>query len=106
LKTNVVLNYVIQVIFNIKEKDHAMHDTFSIKAVRSVNFLFYYFSYMLKYYFIQLLFIVVIIVSIINFLYTFGYQGEPMSQVEFLSRTLGSIIFGSISFLQLMKKKN
>ena len=64
-----------------------------------------YISYMLKYYFIQLLSIVVIIVSIINFLYTFGYQGEPMSQVEFLSRTLGSIIFGSISFLQLMKNK-
>ena len=64
-----------------------------------------YISYMLKYYFIQLLSIVVIIVSIINFLYAFGYQGEPMSQVEFLSRTLGSIIFGSISFLQLMKNK-
>jgi len=37
-------------------------------------------------------------------LYTFGYQGEPMSQLEFLSRSLGSIIVLVFSLRQLMKK--
>jgi hypothetical protein len=51
----------------------------------------------------KLLFILVLIVAIINFLYTFGYQGEPMSQVEFLSRTLGSLFLGSFSVVQIQK---
>jgi len=51
----------------------------------------------------KLLFVLVLIVSIINFLYTFGYQGEPMSQVEFLSRILGSMFFGVISVSQIIK---
>ena len=53
----------------------------------------------------KLLNILVLIVSIINFLYTFGYQGEPMSQLEFLSRTFGSILFGTLSVVLLLKRK-
>jgi len=49
------------------------------------------------------LLILVIIIASLNFLYTFGYQGEPMSQLEFLSRALGSIIVLVISLRQLMK---
>ena len=52
----------------------------------------------------KLLFIVLII-AILNFLYTFGYQGEPMSQLEFLTRTFGSLAFGLASILLLKKKK-
>ena len=52
----------------------------------------------------KLLLILVIIIASLNFLYTFGYQGEPMSQLEFLSRTLGSIIVLVFSLRQLMKK--
>ena len=54
----------------------------------------------------KLILILVIIIASLNFLYTFGYQGEPMSQLEFLSRTLGSIIILIISLRQLMKKYN
>ncbi|MDA8626419.1 hypothetical protein N9L21_02790 [Flavobacteriaceae bacterium] len=54
----------------------------------------------------KLILILVIITASLNFLYTFGYQGEPMSQLEFLSRTLGSIIILIISLRQLMKKYN
>jgi len=53
----------------------------------------------------KLLIILVLIVSIVNFLYTFGYQGEPMSKVEFLSRTFGSVFFGTSSVVLLLKKK-
>ena len=53
----------------------------------------------------KLLLILVLIISIIHFLYTFGYQGEPMSQIEFLTRTLGSIFLGIISLLLLIKNK-
>ena len=53
----------------------------------------------------NLLFIILIIASFINLLYTFGYQGEPMNQIEFLSRTLGSIIIGTVLFIKLMNKK-
>ena len=53
----------------------------------------------------KLLFVLVLIVSIINFLYTFGYQGEPMSQLEFLSRTFVSILFGTLSVVLLLKRK-
>ena len=53
----------------------------------------------------KLLFILVIVASTINFLYTFGYQGEPMSKVEFLSRTFGSVFFGTSSVVLLLKKK-
>ena len=49
--------------------------------------------------------ILIIIVSIINFLYTFGYQGEPMSQLEFLGRSYASLIFGGISLIILFRKK-
>jgi len=52
----------------------------------------------------KLILILVIIIATLNFLYTFGYQGEPMSQLEFLSRTLGSIIVLVISLRQLMKR--
>ena len=48
--------------------------------------------------------ILIIIIASLNLLYTFGYQGEPMSQLEFLSRTLGSILILVISLRQLMKK--
>ena len=51
----------------------------------------------------KFLLILVIVIALLNFLYTFGYQGEPMSQLEFLSRTLGSIIVLVISLRQLMK---
>ena len=51
----------------------------------------------------KLLLIIVIIIATLNFLYTFGYQGEPMSQLEFLSRTLGSIIILVFSILLLNK---
>ena len=54
----------------------------------------------------KLILILVIIIASLNFIYTFGYQGEPMSQLEFLSRTLGSIIILIISLRQLMKKYN
>ena len=54
----------------------------------------------------KLILIVVLVIAILNFLYTFGYQGEPMSQLEFLSRTLGSIIVLVFSLRQLMKKHN
>ena len=49
--------------------------------------------------------ILLIIISVINLLYTFGYQGEPMSQLEFLGRSYGSIIVSLISLLILLKKK-
>ena len=47
-----------------------------------------------------------IIAATLNLLYTFGYQGEPMSQLEFLTRTLGSItvILGGL-FLLINKLK-
>ena len=51
----------------------------------------------------KLLLIIVIIIATLNFLYTFGYQGDPMSQLEFLSRTLGSIIILVFSILLLNK---
>ena len=51
----------------------------------------------------KLLLIILIIIASLNFLYTFGYQGEPMSQLEFLSRTLGSIIILVFSIIQLNK---
>ena len=54
----------------------------------------------------KLLLILVIIIASLNFLYTFGYQGKPMSQLEFLSRTLGSIIVLVFSLRQLLKKYN
>ena len=54
----------------------------------------------------KLLLILVIILASLNFLYTSGYQGEPMSQLEFLSRTLGSIIVLVLSLRKLMKKYN
>ncbi len=51
----------------------------------------------------KLLLIIVIIIASLNFVYTFGYRGEPMSQLEFLSRTLGSIILLVFSRVQLNK---
>jgi len=54
----------------------------------------------------KLFFIVVLIMSIANFMYTFGYQGEPMIQFEFLFRTLVSVFFGGISIVQLIRIKN
>ena len=54
----------------------------------------------------KLLLIILIIIASLNFLYTFGYQGEPMSQLEFLSRTLGSIIILVFSIVQLNESNN
>lgn len=51
----------------------------------------------------KLILILVIILASLNFIYTFGYQGEPMSQLEFLSRSLGSVIILVISVRKLMK---
>ena len=48
--------------------------------------------------------ILFIVIAILNFLYTFGYQGEPMSQIEFLSRTFGSLGLVLISIFLLIKK--
>ena len=48
--------------------------------------------------------ILLIIIAVLNFLYTFGYQGEPMTQVEFLSLTFGSLGLGLISVFLLIKK--
>ena len=53
----------------------------------------------------KLILVVVLIIAILNYLYTFGYQGEPMSQLEFLNRTFGSLAFGLVSVLLLKKKK-
>ena len=54
----------------------------------------------------KLIMILIIIVATLNLLYNFGYQGEPMSQLEFLTRTLGSItvILGGL-FLLIKKLK-
>jgi hypothetical protein len=54
----------------------------------------------------KIILILVIILASLNFIYTFGYQGEPMSQLEFLFRSLGSVIILVISLRQLMKKYN
>ena len=51
----------------------------------------------------KLILIFVIIVATLNLLYTFSYQGEPMSQFEFLTRTLGSITI-ALGGLLLIKK--
>ena len=50
------------------------------------------------------LLILIIVVCVLNFLYTFGYQGPPMSQFEFLARTLGSITIGIIAFIHFQKQ--
>ena len=54
----------------------------------------------------KVILILVIIVATLNLLYTSGYQGEPMSQFEFLTRTLGGItvILGGL-FLLIKKLK-
>lgn len=48
--------------------------------------------------------IVLIVIATLNLLYTFGYQGEPMSQIEFLSRTFVSLVLVLISIFLLIKK--
>ncbi len=48
--------------------------------------------------------ILLIIIALLNFLYTFGYQGEPMSQVEFLFRTYGSLVLAAVAIILLNKK--
>ena len=53
----------------------------------------------------KLVLILLILISILNFLYTFSYQGVPMSQFEFLTRTFGSLIIGSASILLLLKMR-
>jgi len=52
----------------------------------------------------KLILILVIIIASLNFLYTFGYQGEPMSQLEFLSRTLGKYHY-SRNFIKTTNEK-
>jgi len=51
----------------------------------------------------KLILIIVIAICILNFIYTFGYQGPPMTQFEFLTRTLGSIAVGTVSFVYYQK---
>ena len=53
----------------------------------------------------KLILILVIIVATLNLLYTFGYQGEPMSQFEFLTRALLSIaiVLGTLLLLKKLK---
>ena len=53
----------------------------------------------------KLILILVIIIASLNLLYTFGYQGEPMSQLEFLTRTLGSItiVLGALLLIKKLK---
>ena len=48
--------------------------------------------------------ILLIVIATLNLLYTFGFQGEPMSQIEFLSRTFGSLVLVLISIFLLIKK--
>ena len=52
----------------------------------------------------KLMLILIIIIAVLNLLYTFGYQGEPMSQFEFLTRTLGSLTIIIGGLLLLIKK--
>jgi hypothetical protein len=52
----------------------------------------------------KLVLIFVIILASLNLLYTLGYQGEPMSQLEFLTRTLVSIVICLGALLLLIKK--
>ena len=52
----------------------------------------------------KLMLILIIIIAVLNLLYTFGYQGEPMSQLEFLTRTLGSITVILSGLFLLIKK--
>ena len=47
--------------------------------------------------------VILMILAGSNLLYTFGYQGEPMTQVEFLSRVFVSIGLGFGSLVLLMK---
>jgi hypothetical protein len=47
--------------------------------------------------------ILIITICILNFFYTFGYQGPPMSQFEFLARTLGSMTIGITSIIYYQK---
>ena len=47
--------------------------------------------------------ILLMVLAMLNLLYTFGYQGEPMTQVEFLSRVFGSIVLGLGSLALLLK---
>jgi len=51
----------------------------------------------------KVILILIISICVLNFLYTFGYQGPPMSQFEFLARILGSIIIGISSMLYYEK---
>jgi hypothetical protein len=37
--------------------------------------------------------------------FAFGYQGELMSQLELLSQTFGSVFFGTLSVVLLLKRK-
>jgi len=53
----------------------------------------------------KLILVLVLIIAILNFLYTFGYQGEPMSQLEFLTRIFGSLEDVPELFKDLKKKK-
>ena len=47
--------------------------------------------------------ILLMVLAMLNLLYTFGYQGETMTQVEFLSRVFGSIGLGLGSLALLIK---
>ena len=48
--------------------------------------------------------IIAFLISFLNLLYAFGYQGVPMSQFEFLGRILGSVLIGGTSILLLITK--
>ena len=53
----------------------------------------------------KLILVSLIVIAILNFIYTFGYQGEPMSQFEFLFRTCGSLVLAVFAIILLNKKK-
>tara|TARA_B100001057_G_C22056520_1_gene646609 strand:- start:98 stop:295 length:198 start_codon:yes stop_codon:yes gene_type:complete len=52
----------------------------------------------------KLILVSLIVIAILNFIYTFGYQGEPMSQFEFLFRTYGSLALAAFAIILLNKK--
>ena len=53
----------------------------------------------------KLILLLLIVIATLNFVYTFGYQGEPMSQFEFLFRTYGSLVLAAFAIILLNKKK-
>jgi hypothetical protein len=58
---------------------------------------------------LKILYITIMVIGGFELLYTFGYQGEPMTQFGFLFRALGSlgfISFGGVMFSKVNKIGN